>query len=319
MVAPLKVGLAGLGTVGVAVVRLIDGQREALAARCGRPIEVVAVTARTKGKDRGIDLGRFRWVDDPVALAADPDIDVFVELMGGEGDPAKRAVETALTAGKSVVTANKAMLAKVNFPREALILSAMGQVSFDFGVRLLILAVVFVVFKVPLTWGILLSLPAVIMIMLLGTVLGILITPMGILYSDVSAALPILTSLWLFLTPVVYPPPQQGLLALLFRVNPVSPLLVAARDLATRGTFMEVGPFIVVSVLTLLGVLVMWVIYRVSFPILLERISARKQGAKCGVSDGFYQGSFKAIEFCHTFSKKELTSIFREKRCPLPS
>ena len=112
MVAPLKVGLAGLGTVGVAVVQLIDGQREALAARCGRPIEVVAVTARTKGKDRGIDLGRFRWIDDPVALAADPDIDVFVELMGGEGDPAKRAVETALAAGKSVVTANKAMLAR---------------------------------------------------------------------------------------------------------------------------------------------------------------------------------------------------------------
>jgi homoserine dehydrogenase len=112
MGAPLKVGLAGLGTVGATVVRLIARQREALAARCGRPIEVVAVSARSRAKDRGVDLKRLRWVDDPVALAKDPGIDVFVELMGGEGDPAKSAVEAALAAGKSVVTANKALLAR---------------------------------------------------------------------------------------------------------------------------------------------------------------------------------------------------------------
>jgi len=109
---PLKVGLAGLGTVGTSVVRLIERQREALAASCGRAIEVVAVTARSPGKDRGIDLKRVRWVADPLQLAADPGIDVFVELMGGEGDPAKAAVETALAAGKSVITANKALLAR---------------------------------------------------------------------------------------------------------------------------------------------------------------------------------------------------------------
>jgi homoserine dehydrogenase len=112
MGAPLKVGLAGLGTVGATVVRLIARQREALAARCGRPIEVVAVSARSRAKDRGVDLKQLRWVDDPVALAKDPGIDVFVELMGGEGDPAKSAVEAALAAGKSVVTANKALLAR---------------------------------------------------------------------------------------------------------------------------------------------------------------------------------------------------------------
>jgi homoserine dehydrogenase len=112
MVAPLKVGLAGLGTVGAAVIRLIQDNRTALSARCGRPVEVVAVTARTRGKDRDVDLKSLRWVDDPVALARDPGIDVFVELMGGEGDPAKAAIEAALGAGKSVVTANKALLAK---------------------------------------------------------------------------------------------------------------------------------------------------------------------------------------------------------------
>jgi homoserine dehydrogenase len=112
MVAPLKIGIAGLGTVGASVVRLIERQRDGLAARCGRSIEVVAVTARSRGKKRDIELKKLRWVRDPVALATDPEIDVFVELIGGAGDPAKAAVMAALAAGKSVVTANKALLAR---------------------------------------------------------------------------------------------------------------------------------------------------------------------------------------------------------------
>ena len=112
MVAPLKVGLAGIGTVGASVIRLIEGERDALAARCGRPVEVIAVTARDKSKDRGVDLSKLRWLPDAAALARDPEIEVFVELMGGEGDPARSAIEAALSAKKSVVTANKALLAR---------------------------------------------------------------------------------------------------------------------------------------------------------------------------------------------------------------
>jgi homoserine dehydrogenase len=112
MATALKVGLAGLGTVGASVVRLIEQQRTALTQRCGRPIEIVAVTARNKAKKRGIDLKKVRWVSDPLALARDREIDVFVELMGGAGDPAKSAVEAALQSGKHVVTANKALLAR---------------------------------------------------------------------------------------------------------------------------------------------------------------------------------------------------------------
>ena len=112
MAEPLKVGLAGLGTVGTAVVQLLEHGRDKLTARCGRPIEVVAVSARSRGKKRDFDLKKFRWMADPVALAADPAIDVLVELIGGAGDPAKRAVETALAAGNPVVTANKALLAR---------------------------------------------------------------------------------------------------------------------------------------------------------------------------------------------------------------
>jgi homoserine dehydrogenase len=112
MSAPLKVGLAGLGTVGSEVMRMLHRQRDELAARCGRRIEIVAVTARSRRKDRNVNLRKARWADDPVSLAGDAEIDVFVELMGGEGDPARTSVETALRAGKSVVTANKAMLAR---------------------------------------------------------------------------------------------------------------------------------------------------------------------------------------------------------------
>ena len=82
MATPLKVGLAGLGTVGASVARLIDQQRSVLADKCGRPIEVVAVSARSRGKKRNLGRKSPRWVADPVTLATDPEIDVFVELMG---------------------------------------------------------------------------------------------------------------------------------------------------------------------------------------------------------------------------------------------
>jgi homoserine dehydrogenase len=108
MAKPLKVGLAGLGTVGTAVIHLLEHERDKLASRCGRPIEV---SARSRGKKRDIDMKKLRWIADPAVLAADPGIDVLVEVIGGAGNPAKRAVETALAAGKPVVTANKALLA----------------------------------------------------------------------------------------------------------------------------------------------------------------------------------------------------------------
>lgn len=112
MVAPLKVGIAGLGTVGAEVVRLIEQQNSILAARCGRGVKVVAVTARSKTKKRGVDLRGIDWMKDPLAVAQHPDVECFVELMGGVGDPALSSIEAALGAGKSVVTANKALIAK---------------------------------------------------------------------------------------------------------------------------------------------------------------------------------------------------------------
>ncbi|NVO24804.1 homoserine dehydrogenase [Donghicola sp. C2-DW-16] len=111
MTQPLRLGIAGLGTVGIGVVKIVKQQAELLSARTGRKIEISAVSARTRDKDRGVSLSGFAWEDDPVALATRDDVDVFVELMGGSDGPAKAATEAALKAGKHVVTANKAMLA----------------------------------------------------------------------------------------------------------------------------------------------------------------------------------------------------------------
>ncbi len=111
MTEPLKLGLAGPGTVGGGLLKLIAARGRELAARSGRPIEIVAVSARDRRKARDIDLSPYKFFDDPVALARDPSIDVFVELIGGEGGAAKESVEAALRAGKHVVTANKALLA----------------------------------------------------------------------------------------------------------------------------------------------------------------------------------------------------------------
>ena len=112
MVEPLRLGIAGLGTVGAAVVRLLTAQARDLAARTGRAIVVTGVSARDSSRERGIDLGEVEWFSDPVALAQSENIDLFVELIGGDEGVARKSVEAALRAGNSVVTANKALLAK---------------------------------------------------------------------------------------------------------------------------------------------------------------------------------------------------------------
>jgi homoserine dehydrogenase len=131
MVAPLRVGIAGLGTVGAEVVRLIEAQGKALSARCGRAVKVVAVTARSKAKKRGVDLRGIAWAKSPLALAEDPQIDCLVELMGGVGDPALSAITAALASGKSVVTANKALIAKHGLKLAAIAEKHGGALNFE--------------------------------------------------------------------------------------------------------------------------------------------------------------------------------------------
>jgi homoserine dehydrogenase len=111
MITPLRVAIAGLGTVGAGVIRLIDANAALIARRAGRPIEVVAVSARDRAKDRGVDIARFDWIDDPVGLGRYEGADVIVELIGGSDGPALALARTTFAAAKSFVTANKAMIA----------------------------------------------------------------------------------------------------------------------------------------------------------------------------------------------------------------
>lgn len=107
----LRIAIAGLGTVGSGVLSLLSKNAEIIASRCGRPIEVVAVSARNRHQNRGVDLSNLRWEDNPLAFTDANDIDVILELIGGADGLAKTLCEQALTKGKSVVTANKALIA----------------------------------------------------------------------------------------------------------------------------------------------------------------------------------------------------------------
>ena len=111
MTRPLSVGLAGLGTVGGGVLKMLRDNADLVAARAGRPVAVTAVSARDRSKDRGFPVGGLHWYEDPVGLASDPGVDVVVELIGGSEGPARALAEAAIGAGKPFVTANKALLA----------------------------------------------------------------------------------------------------------------------------------------------------------------------------------------------------------------
>ncbi len=109
--APLRLGLAGLGTVGIGVVKIVQRHADLIAARAGRPVVITAVSARDRTRNRDADLSGYAWETDPVALAQRPDIDVFIEVIGGHDGAARASTEAAIAAGKDVVTANKALLA----------------------------------------------------------------------------------------------------------------------------------------------------------------------------------------------------------------
>jgi lipopolysaccharide transport system permease protein len=174
---------------------------------------------------------------------------------------------------QAVITA-KPMLAKINFPREALILSQLGQVFFNFGIKLILIIGLFLWFRIPVTWAVILAPVALIHLVALGAAIGLFLAPIGALYEDVSRGLTLAVGAWLFFTPVVYPPPQTGLFAALVRLNPVTPLLVTTRELATTGVISDPQRFWLASLLAIGGLLVSWLVYRIAMPFVIERISA---------------------------------------------
>jgi lipopolysaccharide transport system permease protein len=180
----------------------------------------------------------------------------------------------ALNAPLKIVTESKAILTKINLPREAFILSGIGQVLFSFAIKVILLIGSFIYYKVHISWTtVLLPIP-LLGLLFLGTMLGILLIPVGLLYKDIQSALLIATQGLVFLTPVAYPPSVGGALGKIINLNPVTPLLMAAKDLVTRGIPGDLIPFFTVFALTLVFLLLGWIVYRLALPIIIERIGA---------------------------------------------
>ena len=178
----------------------------------------------------------------------------------------------ALHSPARVVAVNRGMLIKINFPREALILAGMLEVLFNFGIRLALLIPVFWIFQIPITSSILLFPVGVAALMLVGLSIGVMLTPIALLYTDIGRGVSIIAGFWLFLTPVVYPPPNTGFAAFLTTINPVSPVILTARDWLISQPATHLPSFIVVTALALLLLLIGWVIYHVALPHSIERM-----------------------------------------------
>jgi lipopolysaccharide transport system permease protein len=180
----------------------------------------------------------------------------------------------ALNGPPQAVSSAKAMLARINFPREALILAKLGEVFFNFAIKLILIVGLFIWFKIPVTWSVILAPVALIHLILLGTFIGLLLAPMSALYQDFTKGLTLIIGFWLFLTPVVYPIPSDGVFGTIVKLNPVTPLLVTTRELATTGIISEPQGFWIVSLITILGLLLAWIFYRLAMPFVVERISS---------------------------------------------
>lgn len=180
----------------------------------------------------------------------------------------------ALNGPVQAVTTAKSMLARINFPREALILAKLGEVFFNFGIKLILIVGLFLWFQMPVSWSVLLVPVALIHLVIFGTFLGLMLAPMGALYKDFSMGLTLITGFWLFLTPVVYPVPSDGVFGTVVKLNPVTPLLVTTRELATTGVISNSQGFWVVSIIAIVGLLLAWIFYRLAIPYVVERISS---------------------------------------------
>ena len=180
----------------------------------------------------------------------------------------------ALNGPVAAVGAAKPMLAKINFPKEALILAKLGEVFFNFGIKLILIVALFVWFRIPVSGMVILAPVALIHLVGLGTGIGLWLSPLGALYQDIGRAIPLVMTPWLLLTPVIYPPPRTGWFSVLVNWNPVTPLLVTVRDLATVGRVSEPAGFWWASGLMVVLLLSGWLFYRLAMPFIVERMSS---------------------------------------------
>ncbi len=180
----------------------------------------------------------------------------------------------AMHAPLQQTNAASGMLAKLNFPREAILLSGIYKQLFNAGIKIVLLLGALLLVGINPGWGLLLFPIGVVSLILVGTAIGLLITPVGMLYTDVGRAVPLLMNFVMYLTPVVFPLPKEGWVAVLYQVNPLTPLILTARDWLTGFSPEFLGYFVVVNILAFALLLVVWIAYRLAMPIIIERMSA---------------------------------------------
>ena len=178
----------------------------------------------------------------------------------------------ALNSPLKTVVAAKSMLVRINLPREAILLSGLGQVVFSFLIRLVLLTMLFIWFKIVPPATVVLFPIGIIALILVGFTLGVVLTPVGLLYNDVQQILPIATTFLMLLTPVVYPPPRTGLAAIVAAWNPLSPLIIVTREWMTIGNGPDIAPFALVTALAMLLLFTGWMMYRLALPHVIARL-----------------------------------------------
>jgi lipopolysaccharide transport system permease protein len=180
----------------------------------------------------------------------------------------------AVNAPLQQTIAAKQMLAKINFSREALVVSGIYQTLFNGAIKIILLLVCLMLLGIYPGWTLICFPLGIISLIAAGTAVGLLITPLGMLYTDISKSLPLLMQFLMYLTPVVFPMPTSGGAAAVFKLNPMTPLVLTTRDWLTGFPPDYLGYFFLVNALTVGLLLLVWIIYRAAMPILIERISA---------------------------------------------
>ena len=180
----------------------------------------------------------------------------------------------SLAAPVAAVQRETSMLTRLNFPREALLIAGFGELLLNSFVPLVILVPLFLYYKVALTAPLLLAPLAVVVLLLFGFALGLLTTPFGLLFHDVNRAVAIVSRFWFFATPIIYPMPERGVLHAVAALNPATPFVVTIRELLTGAELTMLPGFLAMTGVTVLLLLAGLILYRVSMPHVIERMSA---------------------------------------------
>ena len=180
----------------------------------------------------------------------------------------------SINAPMASTNAARGIISKINFPKEALVLSGIYKLLFNSSFKVLLLVVFIFAFGVGFHWSLLLLPLVLVMAVVFGTSLGLLITPIGLLYSDVSRLISMGLSLFMYVTPVVYGIPKTGVMKTIMTYNPFTPFILTIRDVAVGGSPEFLNYFIGLTGLGIVLFFIGLVIYRVSIPVIVERLSA---------------------------------------------